>query len=408
MPDLHLAYRNTAELDRLLEAWDAQIRQEGPMAQRRWTDLSIWPAARNATVAGSTAIEGNPLTPAQVGEVLTGGQVEASRADIREVLNYNAALDLANRAALRPDFEWSSELIRRLNATIMRDLEDDERGEYRRLPVTVGGIFHPPEAERLPRLMAELIEWLRHPTETHALILAGLTHLNVVSIHPWLNGNGRAARVAGSLMLMRCGIGAPELLNVESEIRASRDRYFTVLQETHGPTYLPSEHSATPWLEYFAQVCVNRLGPRNRVLAALPQDIGLLSMELSQDRRAGPEWPAILLGARMSPLRTSRVAEMLDLSQARARAMVAAMVTAGWLLPIGERRGRRYGPSPRLVDLDLRTPGLMARVLTPEASQAMAVASTADTRWAASGRESSTATPRSLEQSGPTSQNSAA
>jgi Fic family protein len=391
MPDLHLSYGNTGELDRLLALWDARIGEEDPMAQHRWADLSLWPAARNATVAGSTAIEGNPLTPAQVGEVLTGGQVEASRADIREVLNYNAALDLANRAALRPDFEWSSELIRRLNATIMRDLEDDERGEYRHEPVTVGGIFHPPEWERLPQLMSELVDWLQNPTETHPLILAGLAHLNVVSIHPWLNGNGRAARVAGSLMLMRCRIGAPELLNVESEIRASRERYFDVLQETHGPTYEPAEHSATPWLEYFAQICVNRLDARNRALAALPQDIGLLFMELSEERRAGPEWPPILLGARLSPLRTTRVAEMLDLSPARARAMLSAMVASGWLVPFGERRGRRYGPSARLLELELRTPDLMTRVLGAEASEALVVAATAPPTWTASGRETSTA-----------------
>jgi Fic family protein len=392
MPDLHLSYGNTIELARLLAAWDSQVGRDDPIAHHRWADVSLWPVARSATVAGSTAIEGNPLTPAQVDEVLTGGQVDAARADIREVLNYNAALDLANRAALRPDFEWSAELIRRLNATIMRDLEEDERGEYRREPVTVGGIYLPPDSERLPDLMSELVEWLRQPTESHPLILAGLTHLNVVSIHPWLNGNGRAARVAGSLMLMRCGIGAPELLNVESEIRSSRDRYFDVLQETHGATYQPSEHSATPWLEYFAQICVNRLDARNRALAALPQDIGVLFMELSQDRRAGPEWPAILLGARMSPVRTTRVAQMLHLSPARARAMLGAMAASGWLVPIGERRGRRYGPSARLLQLELRTPELMNRVLAAEGPATQPVQATLPLSWTISSGQAETGT----------------
>jgi hypothetical protein len=168
-------------------------------------------------------------------------------------------------------------------------------------------------------------------------------------------------------MLMRCGIGAPELLNVESEIRASRDRYFGVLQETHGATYRPSEHAATAWLEYFAGICVNRLDARNRALAALPLDIGLLFMELSREGRAGPEWPAILLGARMSPIRTTRVAQSLGLSTARARAILSAMAAAGWLVPIGDRRGRRYGPSQRLLELNLRTPELMRRVLDPPA-----------------------------------------
>jgi len=358
MLDLHLAYQNTTRLQELLEAWDARAAAEGPIVHRRWTNLAIWPAARNATVAGSTGIEGNPLTPAEVDEVLSGGRVNARPTDIREILNYNAALDLANRAALRPDFEWSQELIRRLNATILDGLEDDERGEYRRQPVTVGGIFFPPDYERLPGLMADLVEWLRGDDAIHPLVRAGLTHLNVVTIHPWLNGNGRAARVAGSLMLMRCGIGSPELLNVESEIRSNRERYFEVLQETHGPEYQPSEHSATPWLEYFAEICVRRAEIRNRVTAAIPGDIGLLTMELDGSRST-TQWPGILLSARIAPVRTTPLAATLGLSPARVRVMLREMSDEGWLEPIGERRGRRFGPSARLLALPLRTPELM-------------------------------------------------
>jgi len=361
MHDLHLAYQNTARLEDLIRSWDSQVAAEGPIVQHRWTDIALWPAARNATVAGSTGIEGNPLTPIQVGEVLSGGRVDASATDIREVFNYNAALDLSNRAALRPDFEWSQELIRRLNAAILDGLEDDELGEYRRRPVTVGGIFFPPAAERLPSLMADLVEWLRQDDDLHPLIRAGLTHLNVVAIHPWVNGNGRTARVAGSLMLMRCGIGSPELLNVESEIRANRERYFEVLQETHGPSYEPQEHSATPWLEYFAGICVNRLAIRNRLTAAVPGDIGLIVMELN-GANGTAEWPAILLSARLATVRTNTLAASFELSPGRMRAMLRQMADAGWLEPIGERRGRRYGPSERLLHLPLRTPELMERL----------------------------------------------
>lgn len=63
--------------------------------------------------------------------------------------------------ALRPDFEWSQELVRRLNAAVMAGLEDDGRGEYRHEPVTVGGVYSPPEHPRLPALMGDLVSWLR-------------------------------------------------------------------------------------------------------------------------------------------------------------------------------------------------------------------------------------------------------
>ena len=359
MDELHVAYQVTPTLGHLLQQWDSQIADEPSIARRRFTDIGLWPAARSATIAGSTGIEGNPLTAVQVDQVLAGAPIDARPSDVREVLNYNDALELANAAAHRESFEWTQELLRRLNATVMNGLEDDERGEYRHEPVGVGGVYSPPDYGRLPSLMSELVEWLRAEEPCHPLIRAGLTHLNVVSIHPWLNGNGRTARVAGSLMMMRCGLGAPELLNVESAIRADTSRYAQVLQVTHGPTYDPERHAATEWLEYFAELCVGRLELRNRLDAAVGGDVGMLTMELP-----GPpsvERLLILLGARLAPIRVSTIAGPLGLSTARVRAIVAPLAADGWLIALGERRGRRYEAGPRLLDLPLRTPDLMDR-----------------------------------------------
>jgi hypothetical protein len=162
-------------------------------------------------------------------------------------------------------------------------------------------------------------------------------------------------------MLMRCGIGSPELLNIEARIRSDREGYADVLQETHGATYVPENHAATPWLEYFADICVERLELRNRVAAAVPGDLGLLWMELPDPARS-PQWAVVLLSARLAPIRTSRMAEMLELSPGRVRAMLGAMAEEGWLEAVGERRGRRYVAGPRLLGLDLRTPELMDRL----------------------------------------------
>jgi Fic family protein len=361
MTDLHIAYQRTPELQRLLDAWDEQITAEGPVALHRWTDLALWPSARSATVAGSTGIEGNPLLAEQVDEILGGGLVAARPADIQDVRNYNSALEIANRAALRPDFEWSQELLRRLNGAITAGLEDDDLGEYRRGPVTVGGVYLPPDHHVVPALMGELIEWLRAEPDEHTLIRAGLAHLNVVSIHPWLNGNGRTSRVVGSLVLMRHGVAAPELINVESVIRANPRAYVDALQITHGPTYQPDQHAATVWLEYFAALSVDRLDLRARLEAAIQADVGLLSMEL--DRAGDPaSWIPLLLAAAIAPVRTTQVAGPLGLSGPRIRAMLGAAVAAGWLVTDGENRGRRYLVGHRLQALPLRSPEMMGRL----------------------------------------------
>ncbi len=361
MSDLHLAYTTTPRLRALLDQWDAAITQEPSISRHPWARISLWPAARSSTVAASTAIEGNSLTLEQVHEVLSGGTVQGSAEDIRDVLNYDSALDLANLMALRPDFEWTQEVFHRLNATILRGLEDDERGEYRTQPVTVGdGAYSPPDHQRVPSLMTQLVEWLRSPQDCHPIVQAGLIHLNVVSIHPWLNGNGRTARVAGSLMFMRCNVSAPELVNVEWAIRADPVRYVTVLQHTHGARYDPERHSATEWLEYFAELSVERLDVENRLSEATANDVGLIAMQLSGAGYSA-DWYAVLLGARIAPFRTAEMARALGLSTARVRAMVARLCRDGWLTAVDESRARYYTAGPRLLALPLRAPALWER-----------------------------------------------
>jgi hypothetical protein len=160
---------------------------------------------------------------------------------------------------------------------------------------------------------------------------------------------------------MRHGIAAPELVNIESAIRANPGAYVDALQTTHGPTYQPDHHPATAWLEYFAELSVDRLELRARLEAAMQADIGLLSMELDQAGHPA-SWIPLLLAARIAPVRTTQVAVPLGLSGARVRAMLAEAVTAGWIRSEGENRGRRYLATPRLDALPLRTPEVMRRL----------------------------------------------
>src|SRR5262245_16777565 len=103
---LHLTYTlGTAVRDRL-DQWEQAVRRDPELAPGDWRLLAIWPAARDATISGSTGIEGNPLDPAAVEEVLAGAAVTADAVHIREVQNYNRALNIARNAAARQGFTW--------------------------------------------------------------------------------------------------------------------------------------------------------------------------------------------------------------------------------------------------------------------------------------------------------------
>jgi len=356
---LHITYVPNMTVRGRLDRWDNAVRREAAPGPRSWQLLAVWSAARDAAVSGSTGIEGNPLGPADVEAVLAGASVDADANHVREVENYNRALNIARDAAARPDFDWSHDVIHLVNATIMDGLPTDTRGNYREPGEEVFvGIFRGPSPIAVPGLMDELVQWLRRSARTSPLIRSALLHLNLIAIHPFNDGNGRTARVLAAMELVRDGIRSPELISVESYLRRNRDEYIEALQTTLGPTYDPDNHPATYWLDYYTRISLDRLEARNRILDALPTDIGRLVGELA-DRGEPLEWSWILLGARVGPLRTAGVADLTDRSLPAARAELGRIARAGWIEPRGVTRGRWYAPSERLVGVPLYVPELM-------------------------------------------------
>jgi Fic family protein len=127
---LHTLYRPSIGIHERVAAWDAATRREAGLPMTSWQIAAIWHEARGATIGASTAIEGNPLTQAQVDEVLAGGRVEAAGPAIREIENYSEAMNVAARAADR-GFEWSEDVISEINAAVTRGPDPDTGGRYR-------------------------------------------------------------------------------------------------------------------------------------------------------------------------------------------------------------------------------------------------------------------------------------
>lgn len=356
---LHLTYAtDTAVRDRL-DRWQRAVRRDADLAPGDWRMLAIWPAARDASVSGSTGIEGNPLRPAEVEAVLAGAAVEASATHVREVENYNRALNLARDSALRSDFAWSHELIHQVNATVMEGLPRDTHGNYRGPAEEVSvGIFTGPSPLLVQGLMDELVEWLQGPDPMLPLVRSALLHLNLIAIHPFNDGNGRTARILAAVELVRDGIRSPELISIEAYLRRNRDEYVAALQRALGPSYDPENHPVTDWLDYYTRISLDRLDARNRILDALPTDIGVLFSALA-DADEPLEWAPTLLAARVSRLRTAALAHLTGRSLPAARAELGRLARAGWLEPRGVTRGRWYAPSDRLLAVRLRVPVLM-------------------------------------------------
>jgi Fic family protein len=363
---LHLTYAPNRVIRERLDQWENAARRDAELGPGNWRMLAVWPAARDAAVSGSTGIEGNPLGPGAVAEVLAGAAVAADADHIREVENYSRALNLARDAAARPGFTWSHEVIHLINATVMEGLPRDTHGNYRGPGGDVFvGIFTGPSPLVVQGLMDELVAWLGRADRTPPLIRSALLHLNVIAIHPFSDGNGRTARIFAAMELVRDGVRSPELISIEAYLRRNRDEYIDALRTTLGPSYDPDNHPVTEWLDYYTRVSLDRLEARNRIVDALPTDIGVLVSALA-DAGEPLEWASTLIAARVGRLRTAMLAELTDRSLPAARAELGRMARAGWLEPRGVTRGRWYAPTERLNALRLHVPELMALLAAGE------------------------------------------
>ncbi|MBI4023996.1 MAG: Fic family protein [Verrucomicrobia bacterium] len=178
----------------------------------------------------SNAIEGNTLTLAETELVLNRGLAVGGKPlkDHLEATNHRAAFQrLKELAAVGAAF--SESVLLELHGLILHGIDDANAGRYRTLPVRIVGARHiPPNAARVPELMSNLCAWLGgEGMRLHAVHGAADLHWQMAHIHPFTDGNGRTARLAMNLHLLR--LGYPVTI-----IRAERDQrrdYYHALAE---------------------------------------------------------------------------------------------------------------------------------------------------------------------------------
>ena len=355
---LHVAYTLGPETTERLRRWDA-AQVLAPQVELGPWHVDLYRHLRSATVGASTRIEGNTLSVAEVDAVIQGDSVDATPQARQEVANYNQALTLATSLALAPDFTWSHMVFTAVNGQVLHGLPEDRQGRYRDGPVYIGEAYEGPHPSQVPDLMGRLSDWIGSTNE-HPLVRAALLHLNVLAIHPWFDGNGRTSRVLSTLELLRSGVRAPELVNIEPYLASHRDEYISQLQAAHGPTYRPEEHSATEWVAYIVRVSTDRLSIDLLLRDAMELDYGRLMAAVEQ-RNEPPEWISTLWVAAAIPIRTRDVARAFHRSMPWARARLAQMVEHGWLRQLGRTRGASYVAADRLTAMGLRMPELIRR-----------------------------------------------
>jgi Fic family protein len=223
----------------------------------------------------SNAIEGNTLSRAETALVVEKGLTVEGKT-LREHLeadNHAQAFDwvvqqvsekstwksvehkkISQHSQPRPHI--TQDTILKLHQLILQKIDDDHAGRYRTVPVRIAGSrVVLPNPVKVPGLMKQFISWLNQ-AEGHPVKVSAEAHYRLVSIHPFVDGNGRTARLLMNLILMQAGY-PPAIIRPEE-----RRQYINSLEQAQlgGSTedyyqlvYLAVERSLDIYLESLAK-----------------------------------------------------------------------------------------------------------------------------------------------------------
>jgi len=195
---------------------------------------------RIRTIQASLAIENNTLTLEQVTAVINGKRVLGHPREIQEVRNAFAAYEAMEK--------WDPTSLSDLLAAhrILMSALVDNPGVFRSGGVGIyrgDQLVHmAPPANRVPKLMADLLNWL-HSTKEHPLVAGCVFHYELEFIHPFSDGNGRMGRLWQTLIL-KAWRSLMAYLPVETVIRDRQQAYYQVLTESD------TKADITPFIEF--------------------------------------------------------------------------------------------------------------------------------------------------------------
>ena len=157
----------------------------------------------------SNAIEGNILTRIETAEVIEKGVLVVLKGkplkDQLEAINHAKAVEFVKDLAKQKKGHQyiTEEDIKAIHRIIFTGIRDEWAGRYRESEVFIkGATVEFPLPHNVPYHMKEFIQWLETRQDTHPVKIAAEAHFKLVSIHPFVDGNGRTARLLMNLVLI--------------------------------------------------------------------------------------------------------------------------------------------------------------------------------------------------------------
>lgn len=303
----------------------------------------------------SNKIEGNPLTEAQANEAMERDAHKHFLKPEQEVRNYFLALNLLEEK-LKNNTPFSKKLILEVQAMVEKGASKEKIGLRGEMPPGVlfavydsetgAPEYIPPEYSDIPILLDELVEYV-NTTDDHPLIVAAVVHYQLVTIHPFEDGNGRTARLMSGYILDLNGYGFNGIGSLEEYFAYDPDEYYASLQMGLPALYYSGrENPPHPeiWINYFLRMM--ELYSKKVCEISLSGIEGELDSALSHLNAKEKEFLAFLLEKRMLEFAPIDVSKLLNVTNKTVINRCAKLTNNGFLIPnIVKERIRSYSLS---------------------------------------------------------------
>lgn len=239
-----------------------------------------------------------------------------------------------------------------------------EAGELRKRYVAVGSHVAPAQ-ESLAAFLARFEE-VYNSARMHGLrplIALSAAHHRLMWIHPFLDGNGRVARLFTDAYFARFGLGGYGLWNVSRGLARRRDEYRSFLAAADAPRQSDldgrgnlSDRTLTEFCRFFLEICLdqaeymNNLLSLNNFLARLEKYVALRNAGLIAGNKGEslaalhPRVAAVLKTlAVKGEIPRGEVFQIIEMSERTGRNILRDLLDEGLIIARSEKSAVRLG-----------------------------------------------------------------
>lgn len=221
--------------------------------------------SKKKSTFASNKIEGNPLSEKQVNEILDSDEKKHYLKPEQEIRNYFLAINYLDECFIKKE-KFSKKLILNVQKLVEKGASKEKIGFRGQMPPGVlfavydsktgNPDYIPPEYVDIEPLINDLINYV-NSSDDHPLIIAAMVHYQMVTIHPFEDGNGRTARLLSSYILNYYGYGFNGIGSIEEYFAYDIDEYYNSIQMGLPALYYLGRNNPPHieiWLEYFLKM----------------------------------------------------------------------------------------------------------------------------------------------------------